>query len=379
MKILHVIPSLDFCGAAAQLGLLSKYLPHAHEMHICCLGGEKVWAARLRQHGRRVVCLNWTRVFDPTPPWKLHRLLRDLSPDVVHAWGLPALRALGLVGRRWLPRTLLSRPLPIRVEQVKPFDRWLLRRAHTVVASTQAEANLCRDAGVRELQLAVVPPGVQTVDPPHPHPLSPEAGAKGSCTGISPRGSPISPEPGARVERLPKTILCLGALEAHKGFRDAIWAFDMLHFLFADTCLKIAGDGSQRFDLERFVAALEISTCVEFLGRRDDVSQMLCDAYVCWVPTLRGTGGQVALEAMAAGCPVVAADRPGVRELIADGRTGFVVPPGDTVAMGKRTRELFLDAELRQRIGMAARDHVVEHSAPGTFGQRWAERYAAAA
>jgi glycosyltransferase involved in cell wall biosynthesis len=349
MKILHIIPSLDYCGAAAQLGLLSKHLPHTQEMHICCLGGENTWAERLRQHGRTVDCLNWTRVFDPTPPWKLHRLLKDWRPEVIHAWGPPALRALGLVGRRWLPRTLVSRPLSARAEQVKPFDRWLLRRVHTVVASSHAEAALCRDAGVPDDRLAAAPPGVET--------------------------GPADP----KQHRALRSILCIGTLEPHKGVRDAIWAFDMLHYVYGDTCLKIVGDGPQRAELERFAANLEITASVEFLGRRDDVSQMLRDAIVCWIPTRKGTGSQVALEAMAAGCPVVARERPGMRELIADGQTGYVVPPGDMVAVAKRSRGLLLDDQLRQSIGAAARRDVAQRFAATTVAEDWAKRYAAAA
>ena len=85
------------------------------------------------------------------------------------------------------------------------------------------------------------------------------------------------------------------------------------------------------------------------------------------------------LEAMAAGCPVVAADRPGLREIIEDGRTGFVVPPGDKVALCKRTRSLFLDGPLARQMGEAAQAHVARHFAPATFAQRWTEQYAAAA
>jgi len=349
MKILHIIPSLDYSGAAAQLGLLCKYFSHSHEMHICCLGGHGVWAGRLRQHGKPVVCLNWSRVFDPTPPWKLHRLLKEVRPDVINAWRPSALRALGLVGRRWLERTLVSRPLPGRAEQLGPFDRWLLRRVRTVAAASDAEAILCREAGVREQQLVVVSPGIEAVAVRRDN------------------------------HEAAKSVVCVGPLESRKGFREAIWTFDMLHFAYGDTKLKIVGDGRQRPDLQRFVTALQMTTYVDFLGRRDDVSQLLCDALACWIPTREGTGRQVALDAMAAGCPVIATDRPCLRELIADGRTGFLVPAGDKVAVSKRTRGLLLDANLRHAIGAAGREHVMEHYSPEHFAERCLELYAAAA
>ena len=348
MKILHLIPSLDYCGAAAQLGLLSKHLPQSHAMHVCCLGGEGPWAQRLRQQGRSVDCLNWTRVCDPTPPWKLHRLLKSLAPDVIHAWGVPALRALGLIGRRWLPRTLVSQPLPHRRKQMGPLDRWLLRRVRAVVASSQAEAALCHEVGVRNRHLVVVPPGVEVV----------EFNRK-------------------RADSQNESILCIGALEARKGFRDAIWAFDILHYVFGDARLLLVGDGPQRADLHRFADGLEMSDHVDFLGWRDDVPELLHDADVCWAPTVACTSRQVVLESMAAGCPVVAADRPDLRELILEGQTGFLVPAGDKVAICKRTRSLFRNPALARQIGEAARAHVAHHFAPATFAQRWTDQYAA--
>ena len=105
----------------------------------------------------------------------------------------------------------------------------------------------------------------------------------------------------------------------------------------------------------------------------------LAAADVCWSPTVAGNGRQIVLEAMAAGRPVVAADRPGLQELIVDGQTGFIVPPGDKVTVCKRTRSLLHDADMAKSIGEAARVHVAANFSAQRCAERWSDQYAAAA
>jgi glycosyltransferase involved in cell wall biosynthesis len=66
------------------------------------------------------------------------------------------------------------------------------------------------------------------------------------------------------------------------------------------------------------------------------------------------------LEAMATGLPVVASAVGGVPELIVEGETGFLVPPGDAEALGTALRTLVADPELRLRMGRAARARATE-------------------
>jgi starch synthase len=69
--------------------------------------------------------------------------------------------------------------------------------------------------------------------------------------------------------------------------------------------------------------------------------------------------GLVALEAMASGTPVVASRLGGLAEVVVDGETGFLVPPGDTGALGDRLARLVADRRLAARLGANARDHVL--------------------
>jgi glycosyltransferase involved in cell wall biosynthesis len=65
-----------------------------------------------------------------------------------------------------------------------------------------------------------------------------------------------------------------------------------------------------------------------------------------------------AIEALAAGCPVVATRVGGVPDVVQDGETGFLVDPGDTEALARRLAELAADPELRKRLGDEGRERV---------------------
>jgi glycosyltransferase involved in cell wall biosynthesis len=77
------------------------------------------------------------------------------------------------------------------------------------------------------------------------------------------------------------------------------------------------------------------------------------------VPSLTDRGRSVAAEAMLAGRPVVASRWPGLAEVVADGLTGYLVPPDDKAALARQTRPLLENAELRRRLGAAGRQRAI--------------------
>src|SRR5581483_1337666 len=82
---------------------------------------------------------------------------------------------------------------------------------------------------------------------------------------------------------------------------------------------------------------------------------LLARADVVWVPSLAECGRQVALEAQAAGRPVIASRLPGLAAVVADGKTGLLAPPNDPPTWAALTRRLFDDPELARRLGDAGR------------------------
>lgn len=87
--------------------------------------------------------------------------------------------------------------------------------------------------------------------------------------------------------------------------------------------------------------------------------------------------GLVALESAAAGKPTVASDIGGLRDIVVDGETGFLVPPGDQESLAAAIRRLLGDAELRAKMGEAARRHAGDFG-PGEIVPRFEQAYATA-
>jgi glycosyltransferase involved in cell wall biosynthesis len=190
------------------------------------------------------------------------------------------------------------------------------------------------------------------------------------------------PGPAAAAPGLPpeaRVVLGVGPLAPHKGFRDAIWAFDILRFLYADLRLVLLGGGPARAHLEHFARVAGVASDVHFLGPVASVGPWLERADVVWVPSLRPGGVGAALEAMAAGRPVVASDLPELREVVLDGETGLLFKPGDKAALARQTRALLDGPGLRRRLGAAAREHARKHFAAAQAVRQAARLYSEAA
>jgi glycosyltransferase involved in cell wall biosynthesis len=336
-RILLLLPSLDHGGAARQLGLLATGLPRDRfEVRVGVLGGDGPAGKPVRSAGIPIEVLGWQRLLDPAWLVRLRRLLRDFQPDVVHTWQIASLRALGLVGQGrarlvvsapWVPRERPER------DDLFALDRWLLQRADRVVASGPSQAERYRRLGITAERIAIVAPGVE-------------------CPADIPLDTPA--EPGR------PHIVAVGPLEPHKGFLDAVWALDILSYVYTDLHLTLVGTGSHLPRLRRFVNNIPAGDRVHFVGRQDDVSALLAGADLVWVPSRAEAGMNVALEAMALGRPVIATDLPGLAEIVANEETGVLIPRGEPVVLARQTRRLLDDGALRRRLGEAARRRVRE-------------------
>jgi glycosyltransferase involved in cell wall biosynthesis len=95
---------------------------------------------------------------------------------------------------------------------------------------------------------------------------------------------------------------------------------------------------------------------VEWIGFRRDMSRVLTESHVVCLPTYYGEGvPKVLIEAAACGRPAVTTDIPGCRDVVRHGQTGLLVPPRDVAALEDALRTLIEDAQLRVRMGAAAR------------------------
>jgi glycosyltransferase involved in cell wall biosynthesis len=333
MKLLHIVPHLRPGALRRDLLLLLTGAADA-AVTVCTLGDDD---AALGPTGVPVKALAWTRTLDPRPLWRLARLVREFQPDVIHTWGLSALRAFRLAARKWPGRVVVNKPLP-PARALNTLDRWLLRSADRLLVRGAAEAARCRQAGIPEAKLRLVPPGV-------------------------------APQPFVPTDSL--TIVCAGALRPPTGFWDAIWTLDILRFVHDDIELVIAGEGPERARLECFAENTGLRRRIHFVGEQGDLAALLKSAAMVWIPSRADTGASVALEAMAAGRPVIASRWPALAEVVVDGETGWLIEPGNKMELAQKSRRLLDDPCLRRAMGEAGRRHAGASFSAAQFVPAW--------
>jgi glycosyltransferase involved in cell wall biosynthesis len=139
--------------------------------------------------------------------------------------------------------------------------------------------------------------------------------------------------------------------------------------------LWIAGDGPARAGLEAQAEKLNLGAHVRFLGARTDRPELLAAADALVLPSRREGLGVAALEAMAAGLPVVATRVGGLAEAVVDGRTGLLVEPEDARALAAAIGTLVEDRSLAKRLGAAGPGRIRETYHVDTMVAAYEELY----
>jgi glycosyltransferase involved in cell wall biosynthesis len=143
----------------------------------------------------------------------------------------------------------------------------------------------------------------------------------------------------------------------------------------AHATFLLVGDGPERTDLEALVAKLGVSASVRLLGERDDARALIDRADLVVFSSDREGHSIAALEALAAGTPVVSTDVSGMRELL-DGGAGTIVDSWTPAALADAISALINDSERRRAMGDAGRRLVAERFSAERMRARYAEIYA---
>jgi len=169
-------------------------------------------------------------------------------------------------------------------------------------------------------------------------------------------GVPISPERPALPET--PTVAFAGRLVREKGVDVLIKAFAETLKEVPSARLIIAGDGREAKKVKELVDDLGICSHVSMLGHvaASELDSALNEAWVQVVPSLwEEPFGIVAIEAMSRGTAVIASDSGGPREIIDNGNTGFLVPPGDVSSLSDTLVKILKSKELAETMGRNSR------------------------
>jgi len=172
--------------------------------------------------------------------------------------------------------------------------------------------------------------------------------------GIEPNGAPRS------YDGDQPRLLCVGRLIPIKGHIVLLRAFAEARRQIPDLRLDIAGRGPLEPALRALAKELEVDDAIRFLGYVAPVQRAIEDAAIVVVPSMGEGFGMVALEAMERARPVIAAEIGGLGELVGEGVTGLLVPPGEAEPLAHAILQLAADLPRAAEMGEAGRRRALE-------------------
>jgi glycosyltransferase involved in cell wall biosynthesis len=174
------------------------------------------------------------------------------------------------------------------------------------------------------------------------------------------------------------TVLFVGQIVENKGTHVLAEAVLSLRAKYPDICLQLLGTGREVVGMiESMCRACGGEKNVEFHGfvPLEKLPDFYRRADVFCLPAEYESFGQVYIEAMACGCPVIASNSGGGAEIVADGQTGLLVPPNDAQAVAKAIDRMLSDAAMRQAMSAAGLRRVRDYFAMDRYIQRVVAAY----
>lgn len=324
-------------GTERQMIELVRLLdPSRFTVHVACFDKRGAWLPRVAERAASIVEFPIRGFAHPGTMPTLLRFARWCRRERIEVlqtcdfyaniFGLPGAALAGVPVRIGSRRDLNPDKSPAQIR----LQRQAYRCATTVVANCAAARGILLAEGLAPASIAVIPNGVD-------RPRHESAG--------------VAAEQRTRV-------ITVANLRPEKNHETLIAAADLLSADFPDVEFQIVGDGPRRSELEALVRSRRLDDRVSFLGHREDVGRLLSEASIFALPSRSEAFPNGAIEAMAAGLPVVASAVGGLLDLIEHGRTGLLIEPGNPTALADALRQLLTNQTAAARIGEHARAHV---------------------
>jgi glycosyltransferase involved in cell wall biosynthesis len=324
-------------GTERQMIELVRLLdPSRFTVHVACFDKRGAWLPRVAERAASIVEFPIRGFAHPGTMPTLLRFARWCRRERIEVlqtcdfyaniFGLPGAALAGVPVRIGSRRDLNPDKSPAQIR----LQRQAYRCATTVVANCAAARGILLAEGLAPASIAVIPNGVD-------RPRHESAG--------------VAAEQRTRV-------ITVANLRPEKNHETLIAASDLLSADFPDVEFQIVGDGPRRSELEALVRSRRLDDRVSFLGHREDVGRLLSEASIFALPSRSEAFPNGAIEAMAAGLPVVASAVGGLLDLIEHGRTGLLIEPGNPTALADALRQLLTNQTAAARIGEHARAHV---------------------
>lgn len=346
MKILYCVTGATYGGAAVHvLSLMRADAAAGYSVGLVAAPEPRLMAeagaidAKVFPNPHFVFRVNLFR--DIMAPWPVFRAVCKFKPDIISAHSTKAGYAARIAG-------LFLRKRVIFTAHGWPFTEgrgsWLRHLLAFIerLAALVTTVIICVSAHDRELALKfkVAPPRklVMIHNGIDPTPL------------LKAKGDKVRREFGLGEEPV---LVMVGRLTAAK---DPLTLLEACRLLGAKYKLLMVGDGELLNKVKEFVTRNNLRNKVIFAGQRNDIADILAASDIIVLSSRWEGLPLVIIEAAMAGLPVVASGVGGIPEMIEDGVTGFIVTPRNPLALAEAIQKLLNDAQLRRRLGSAARE-----------------------
>jgi glycosyltransferase involved in cell wall biosynthesis len=300
---------------------------------------------------------------DLAAAWKLSRLIKRLTPDIVHAHdphgvamaalGL-SMAAPGMKGAR-VPALVASRRVDFRLKG-NSLSRWKYRQVDCFIAASEAIRQMLIADGVPAQRTVTVHEGIDVERVVATPPVNVHEAF------FLPHGAPV--------------VGNVAALVPHKGQRHLIEAARLVVQEIPDVRFVILGEGDLRDTLERQVHEHHLQKHVLLPGFRTDVIGCIKGFDLFAMSSVTEGLGTSLLDAMACARPIVATTAGGIPEIVEDGVNGLLVPPRDHAALADAIVRVLKDPARRQQMGDAGFARVSDRFTVDRMVEQTAEVYA---
>ena len=332
IRVVHLTHGLGYGGLEKLLVEFARHTDRERfELKFVSFSGRGALADDIESLGWPVITLDQPEGLRPGAVWQLAALLRTWQANILHThdpktliYGAPAARLARV------PHTVHTCHGNILVPASRAARAFQMAFyfAGTMVCVSDGTVRQMVEIGINPRRIQIILNGIDT--------------ALFSFAG---------PRPG-------ESAVTVARLSPEKDIGSLLRAVAIIRETCPSFRLEIAGDGVCMADLQAAVRNLGLENQVRFLGQVRDVRAVLERASLFILPSLTEGVSLTLLEAMACGLPVVATRVGGTPEVVADGETGLLVPPGSPVELAQAILKLLQEPERGRQMGVKARQRI---------------------
>lgn len=371
----HVLHRLDYAGAEILAAQLTRKLSvpgtGSYRFIFFCLDGVGQLGETLRADGYKIVDLHRRPGIDLGLAVRLRNAMHEAGVDLLHAHQYtPFFYSAAARGGSVMPPILFTehgRHYPdVRSTKRVWANRLLLRKFDHITAVGEFIGQaLIKNEGLPSDRISVIHNGIDAT-------RFENARTRGHSR---PKHCLLREQ--LKLAADTPIVLQVARFAEVKDHVTAVKAFAEVAQRNSTAVLLFAGDGPTRTRIEHLVCEHHLEDRVRFLGVRTDIPDLMAAADVFMLSSLSEGVSVTLLEAMSSGLAIATTDVGGNSEVVIDGKTGLLSPRRDATGLAMSLRQLLDDQILRQQLGAAGRQRVIEHFSQSQMHHAYADCYAA--